>query len=405
MLNNELKDMGLRATASRKFRSDVQKEVKLEASKQTYSQRELQRLLKYTNKPIALNTLKEAMCRQEAEGVLFPRTASGQYQLSIEDCYKVGDYLGVTRYRDRNLKAFVTILQNLKGGVGKSLGTNMIVEALVLLDKYLLQQIRVLIIDLDPQGTSTQQVLPGYEICDTDLTSVLAMASKGITREELRKSGIKKTSISNIDILPCGTLDGFLADELDDPEITHGRPYFTLLQERVIQSITDDYDFIFLDAGPHMDKVMKNCIAAANGIFIPVPPTFYNWDSTVRFVERLPLVIEQMADEGYQCDKLKFISAYVSKDASNKRQHDLDIYQGAVTEMYEIFGHQFVLKHTLPSEEAFERCTDSSTTIFSMAKKNYTGSHEAFNRSYIKASEWAKEMIDMLMIYHKNGSK
>lgn len=405
MLINELKEMGSRATTSRKFRSDVQKDVKFEASKQTYSQRELQRLLKYTNKPIALNTLKEAMCKQEADGVPFTRTASGQYQLTVEDCYRVGDYLGVTRYRDKNLKAFVTIIQNLKGGVGKSLGTNMVVEALVLLDKYLLKQIRILIIDLDPQGTSTQQVLPGYEICDSDLTSVLAMASKDVTREELLTSGVKKTSISNIDILPCGTLDGFLADELDDNEIRQGQPCFSLLQDRVIQNLSNDYDFIFLDAGPHMDKVMKNCIAAANGIFIPVPPTFYNWDSTVRFVERLPAVIEQMIDEGYQCDKLKFISAYVSKDVSNKRQHDLDIYQGAVTEMYEIFGHQFVLKHTLPAEEAFERCTDSSTTIFSMAKKNYTGSHEAFNRSYIKASEWAKEMIDMLIIYHKKGNK
>ncbi|MCR4535517.1 ParA family protein [Shewanella xiamenensis] len=393
--------MGARATSSRQFRSDVQKDVKNEVSKQTYSQRELHRLLKFTNKPIAMNTLKEVMLQQENEGVIFPRTASGQYQLSIEDCWKVGDYLGVTRYRDKGLNAFVAILQNLKGGVGKSLGTNMLAEALILLDKYLMQQVRVLIIDLDPQGTSTQQVLPGYEISDSDLTSVLAMASKGLTRDELLLSGVKKTSITNLDILPCGTLDGFLADELDDLDITEGQPYFTLLHHRVIQNLAKDYDFIFLDAGPHMDKVMKNCIAAADGIFIPVPPTFYNWDSTVRFVERLPIVIEQMISDGYQCDKLKFISAYISKDVSNKRQHDQDIYQGAVSELYNIFGHQFVLKHPLPAEDAFERCTDSSTTIFSMIRKNYTGSTDAFNRSYIKASEWAKELIDMMVIYHK----
>ncbi|MGL5028504.1 MAG: ParA family protein, partial [Shewanella oncorhynchi] len=347
---NALIAMGSRATSSRQFRSDVQKDVKNEVSKQTYSQRELHRLLKFTNKPIAMNTLKEIMLQQETEGVIFPRTASGQYQLSIEDCWKVGDYLGVTRYRDKGLNAFVAILQNLKGGVGKSLGTNMLAEALILLDKYLMQQVRVLIIDLDPQGTSTQQVLPGYEISDSDLTSVLAMASKGLSRDELLLSGVKKTSITNLDILPCGTLDGFLADELDDLDITEGQPYFTLLHHRVIKNLAKDYDFIFLDAGPHMDKVMKNCIAAADGIFIPVPPTFYNWDSTVRFVERLPIVIEQMISDGYQCEKLKFISAYISKDVSNKRQHDQDIYQGAVSELYNIFGHQFVLKHPLPAE-------------------------------------------------------
>lgn len=395
--------MGQRATASRRFRSDVQKEVKREISELTYSQRELQRLLKFTNKPIALNTLKDAMTQMEEEGTNFSRSASGQYKLSIEDCYKVGDHLKVSRYRDKGLNAFTMILQNLKGGVGKSLGTNMVSEALVLLDKYLLQQVRVLIIDLDPQGTSTQQMLPGYEIGDTDLTSVLAMATQSLSREELLASGVKSTSRTNLDILPCGTLDGFLADELNDADITQGMAYFDLLQKRVISILQTDYDFIFLDAGPHMDKVMKNCIAAADGIMIPVPPTFYNWDSTVRFVERLPEVIAQMMTEDYNPEKLKFIGAYVSKDVSNKRQHDTDIYEGAVAEMYEIFGHQHVLKHTLPSEEAYERCTDSSATIFSMTKKHYTGSTDAYNRARLKADEWAKELIDMMMVFHKQG--
>ena len=351
-----------------------------------------------------MNTLKDVMNKMTQEGVVFPRTETNQYRLSIQDCYKVADYLGVERYQEQGLDAFVSIFQNLKGGVGKSLGTNMIAEGMKLLPRYILSQIRVLIIDLDPQGTSTQQVLPGHEIADTDLTSILAMASPELTREELIEHGIKQTSIDGLDVLPCGTSDGFLADELDDPEVTHGMPFFNLLKARVINAIKQDYDFIFLDAGPHMDKVMKNCLAAANGVLVPIPPTFYNFDSTVRFIERLPDVIKEMADEGMDLNNLQYIGAYVSRD-NKKQQHDQDIYEGAMAEMYEIFGHQHVIKHSLPAEEAYERSTESSATIFSIAQKDYTGSKDAYKRAYQKAQDWAQEVIEMMCYYHKQAEK
>ncbi|KIP66044.1 hypothetical protein SN11_23415 [Vibrio harveyi] len=401
MLLRNIQDLGERAQRSRIARSEIQQEVKQEVTQKVYSQRELHRLLKFTNRPIAMNTLKDVMVSMSELGVVFPKTSTNQYRLSMNDCYLVADYLGVEKYRDKELPAFVCILQNLKGGVGKSLGTNMLADALISLERYVLLQNRVLIIDLDPQGTSTQQLLPGYEISDSDLTSILAMASAGLSKEELLTHGVKSTSMNGIDILPCGTADGFLADDLDSEDICGNEKYFNLLRKRIIEPLRNDYDFILLDAGPHMDKVMKNCLAASNGIMIPIPPTFYNWDSTVRFVERLPVVIEDMVNDGFLLDDLHFIGAYTSKDISKKQQHDIDIYEGAVTEMYEIFGHQYVLKHSLPAEEAYERCTDSSATIFSIAKKDYTGSKDAYNRALTKATCWAQELVEMIMHYHK----
>ncbi|GLT20187.1 chromosome partitioning protein ParA [Vibrio zhanjiangensis] len=401
MLLNQVEELGKKAKRSRIVRSQIQQEVKQEVTSRTYSQRELHRLLRFTNKPIAMNTLKDVMINMTESGSSFPKTSTNQYKLSIDHCYEVADYLGVEKYRDNNLDAFVCILQNLKGGVGKSLGTNMLADALKLLDRYVLLQNRVLVIDLDPQGTSTQQLLPGFEISDSDLTSILAMATIGITKEELIKHGIKRTSTTGVDVLPCGTADGFLADDLDSHEICSDDKYFNLLKERVIKPLSKSYDFILLDAGPHMDKVMKNCLAAANGIVIPIPPTFYNWDSTIRFIERLPEVLSSMVADGMSLDNLKFIGAYTSKDTSHKQQHDIDIYESAVTEMYEIFGHQFVMKHSLPAEEAYERCTDSSSTIFSVLKKDYTGSKDAYSRALTTATNWAQELIEMLMHYHK----
>ncbi|EGU46082.1 plasmid partition protein A, partial [Vibrio ichthyoenteri ATCC 700023] len=188
MLLHEIQGLGERAKLSRIARSEIQLEVKQEVTQKTYSQRELQRLLKFTNRPVAMNTLKDVMINMSEQGIIFPKTSTNQYRLSISDCYKVADYLGVEKYRDRGWDAFVCILQNLKGGVGKSLGTNMLADALTSLERYALLQNRVLIIDLDPQGTSTQQLLPGYDIADSDLTSILAMATVGLTKDELTKA-------------------------------------------------------------------------------------------------------------------------------------------------------------------------------------------------------------------------
>lgn len=400
-----IEEIGNQAVQSREARSEIQKESKVEFSRSIYSQRDLQSLLKSTNKPIAINTLKEAMNRMEDEGYEFTRgsSATRPYQLSIEDCYNIGDYIGVTRYRDQKKPAFVINVGNLKGGVGKSLGTSMLAEGIILDPKYLMQQHRVLIIDLDPQATSTQQFLPGYEIGETDVTSLLAMADAEVNRENLFKFGIKKTIHQNLDILPCGTHDGFIADQLDDEEITQGTPYCQLLKERIIKHVEYDYDFIFLDAGPHMDKVLKNALFATNGIFIPVVPTFYNWDSTTRFLERLPEVFNDLASDGYNPDSLKIFGAYVSKKNTSKRRHDTDIYDVAVDEMYTIFGQQNIIKHALDSEEVYERCAEHSATVFSMSKKAYkemVGSTTAFDRAHASAKDWAKELIDLVITHH-----
>ncbi|MCQ1058353.1 ParA family protein [Photobacterium sp. ZSDE20] len=400
--------LGERAAEARENRSYIQVEAKSDAETKVYSKRELHTILKMMHVRIGEKNLtakiEEIAAEKDRE---FERVGkNNQYKFTFDDVLFIAAEMGVPRYSDHGRKAFKLILENLKGGVGKSLSTIMFVDGITLLDRYMMLRHRVLIVDLDPQATTTQHYLPGYDIKEGDITSLTAMAMPDITREMLINSGlgIKKTSNPQVDILPCGTADGFLADDIDDPEICDGSKYFNLLQERITDLVEYDYDIILFDAGPHMDKVMKNCIAATDAIMVPVPPTFFNFDSSVRFIERLPEVIEELIEEGYNPAKLSFIGAYISKDlktVNRRNKHDSDIYEGAMNELNDVFGHQYVLKRTLPAETAYERCAEDSGTVFSINKKTYDGDVKPFNRAYTAAEEWVKELYEMVVAYHK----
>ncbi|MEJ9006891.1 AAA family ATPase, partial [Salmonella enterica subsp. enterica serovar Paratyphi B] len=43
-----------------------------------------------------------------------------------------------------------------------------------------------------------------------------------------------------------------------------GQNIHAVLKENIIDKLRYDYDFIFLDSGPHLDAFLKNCIGAAD---------------------------------------------------------------------------------------------------------------------------------------------
>ena len=396
------------AKIMREERSRIQYEFKEENTLGSYSRNQLIQLLSLAKKVISETKLKNEMEELEEElGYQFPRRGKGKtspHKLSHEDLFKIASKLEVQPHHSKGMKAFVSIMMNLKGGVGKSLATNMAATAAIMLDKYLLQQLRVLIIDLDPQATSTETNIPDLKFMDTDMTSIQAMADD-LTREELLKYAVKKTAIPNLSIIPCGTFDGFITEQLALEENRGGYTAAELLQKRIIEPLEYDFDIILLDCGPHMDIVMKNALHAAHGVFVPVPPTFYNYHSTMCFLEKLHETILQMMNDGYELSNLQFIKGFITKDASHintkNSKHKTMLISTLDDDIQDVFGRNDVLSHPLRQEEVYERCVELGGTIFTLQKSKYDGAPEPFNRAYSQAKEWAIDVISEILAYQK----
>ncbi|MBD0788235.1 AAA family ATPase [Vibrio sp. Y2-5] len=394
-------NIGTGATKVLKNFHKLKQIVKDELTPITYSQSELYKLLKYTDRPIAANTLAKEMITMAEQGYEFKRTHANSYILNRDDCIAVADFIGVKKYRaETDGKAYIVQIQNLKGGVGKSMGTNMLATALVHMPRYLLKDIRVLIVDLDPQSTSTQHNAPENAINEGTYTSIALMCDDA-DKAEIDQHGIIKNVAHNIDIIPCSTGDGFYADDLDLPETRGNYKYQELLLKRIIEKYETDYDFILLDAGPHMDKVMKNCLWAVNGVYIPVPTTFYDFDSTLNFLSRLPIVMKQLVEDGMDLSKLDFVKPYISKSSNSENQQDKEVYENASIDLAEIFGHENTIKNDLPEEDVYERCAENGGTVFTIKPKDYPGSSAPFKRAKSAAEKWANELITGMMTHHK----
>lgn len=411
MKQSTIKILSSNAREMRELRSIIQSEFKDENVAASFSRNRLIKLLDHARKKISETKLDSLMSSMEEEGYVFLRrgkTKRSPYALSLKNVYDIADKVGVSIHSSKGFKAFVSIMMNLKGGVGKSLATNMTATGCIMIDEFLLKGLRILIVDLDPQGTTTESNIPGLVITDIDVTSIQAMADN-LTREELLESAVKVTSIPNLSIIPCGINDGFILEELVQDEIRGEYKAFELLKKRIIEPLENDYDFIFLDCGPHMDIVMKNALAAANGVFIPVPPTFYNFDSTLRFLEKLDDTIDLMVQDGFDLTNLNFIKGFVTKDLShlnpNNSKHNNMLVSTLDEDMCDVFGPDGVLSYPLRQEDAYERCVELGGTIFTLIKSRYSGSPEAFNRAYTQAESWAKEVIRIMLRAQKEMNR
>lgn len=395
-----LQSISNEAKLSRSIRTSMLNDFNSERKLPTHSLRSLSQLLG-GYRAVRTTGLSDKVKEIEKNlKISFEKALNGHYTLTPKDCRLISRELGVPEYKSKGLPAFVLNMQNLKGGVGKSLSVSMLAEGLTLSRRFILDGRRVLVIDLDPQGTTTEQLLPNTELQEHELTAMLAMSTPDLTVEDLKEFAIKKTGINNLDIICADTQDGFLADELDSEKLTGSSTFHDLLDKRIIQLLKYDYDLIILDAGPHLDKVMKNCLTTADGILIPVPPTYYSFDSTIKFVERLPEVFESLITEGYELKKLKFLGSFINKDVVNKQDHDKAIYENADSDLNGIFGFQNVIKHSLPFEEAYERCSEQGGTCFSIDVSTYSGASKAFNRATAKAEEWLKDVVAYIDHHH-----
>ncbi|EPS6264633.1 AAA family ATPase, partial [Salmonella enterica subsp. enterica serovar Braenderup] len=82
-----------------------------------------------------------------------------------------------------------------------------------------------------------------------------------------------------------------------------------------------DYDFIFLDSGPHLDAFLKNCIGAADLMLTPLPPATVDFHSSLKFVASLPALIDSIEQDGHTCNLIGNVG-FMSK-ILNKSDHKI----------------------------------------------------------------------------------
>ncbi len=73
-------------------------------------------------------------------------------------------------------------------------------------------------------------------------------------------------------MIPASIDDGFASQwkELVEEHLP-GQNQYEILRRNIIDRVADDYDFIFIDTGPHTDPFLLNGLAASDFAAYPYP--------------------------------------------------------------------------------------------------------------------------------------
>ena len=170
----------------------------------------------------------------------------------------------------------IVAIANQKGGVGKT--TTAVNLGVALAEKGL----RVLLVDLDPQGNATSslgmQEVASESIYDSLLGGV-SVAEK-----------VLPTRICNLFLVPADL-------ELAGAEIEIARmsDHLTRLSQALsIFRADETFDFILLDCPPSLGILMTNALAAADEILSPIQCEYFALEGLVKIVR----VVEQVRESG-----------------------------------------------------------------------------------------------------------
>jgi len=224
-------------------------------------------------------------------------------------------------HRPAGKRAVRAAVANFKGGAGKSTVALHFAHAAAL-DGY-----RVLVVDFDPQATLSHSmgltdvseehtvwgIIARDLIRETERMNsgpVGAESGVGLPRRQLPPSitglglgdlritdFIKPTSWPTIDAIPSCANAAFV--EFASAQYRHLNPDWTFFAavSRYLDQIPDDsYDLILFDCPPAIGYQSMNAVFAADVLYVPSGPGYWEYDSTTSFIGQLSEALADLAE-------------------------------------------------------------------------------------------------------------
>ncbi|NOI66804.1 ParA family protein [Vibrio sp. 99-8-1] len=359
----------------------------------------MSKALMETRSGLTRRKLDDAISKLEENGHQFTKNNANHYSISLAEAHMLMDAAKVPAFHQRkqseNNKPWVINVQNQKGGTGKSMSAVHLAACLALnLDK----RYRICLIDLDPQGSLRLFLNPQISMEEHDniysaVDVMLENVPEGtvVDREFLNKNVLLPTQYPNLKTISAFPEDAmFNAEAWQYLSENQSLDIVRLLKENLIEKISDDFDIIMIDTGPHVDPLVWNAMYASNALLIPCAAKRLDWASTVNFFQHLPTVYEMFPEDWKGLEFVRLMPTMFEDD--NKKQVSV------LTEMNYLLNDQ-VMMATIPRSRAFETCADTYSTVFDLTVGDFEGGKKTLATAQDAIQKSALELERVLHSY------
>lgn len=178
-------------------------------------------------------------------------------------------------YPKGELLAKIVAVANQKGGVGKTTTTINLAASMAVEEK------KVLVIDLDPQGNSTSGL-------GVSVTKTIPSAYDFLTGNKNTEETVIGTHLKYLHVLP-GSLNmaGF------ESEAATVKGSQELLRNKLKHPFFDQYQYVFLDCPPSLGYITLNALVSASSVLIPVQCEFFALEGLSHLLKTIERVRKQ----------------------------------------------------------------------------------------------------------------